>query len=154
MNKWHHQSGLRRRYFNFIASFSISDDKLPHSLTLRRGLYKRFLRISLTGCFNFAIYTHRRESEIKRPSLVAREEILNPDLKWICIWLNILGLSQWCVYTRANPGIYLKLNISADVYETGKMSSIVNLAFVFECQVLELNWWINCVSKRLQIQVP
>ena len=71
-----------RRYFNFKASFSISDDKLVHSLTLRPGLYKRrFFRISLTGCFNFAIYTYRRESEIKLPSLVAREEILNPDPK-------------------------------------------------------------------------
>ena len=72
----------QEKVFNFDASFSISDDKLLHSLTLRRGLYKRrFFRISLTGCFNFAIYTHRRESEIKRSSLVARAEILNPDLK-------------------------------------------------------------------------
>ena len=36
------------------------------------------------------------------------------------------------MYTRANPGIYLKFNISADVYESGKMSSIVNLASVSE----------------------
>ena len=67
----------QEKVFNFDASFSISDDKLLHSLTLRRGLYKRrFFRISLTGCFNFAIHTHRRESEIKRSSLVARAGML------------------------------------------------------------------------------
>ena len=104
--EWH-QSGLRRRHFNFKANFSISDDKILYYQTLRWGLYKRrFFRISLTDCFNFAIYTHRREYEIKRPSLVARAKIWNPDLKWICTRLNILGLSQWCVYTPANPSIY------------------------------------------------
>ena len=36
------------------------------------------------------------------------------------------------MHTLADPSIYLKFNISAEVYESGKMSSIVNLAFVFE----------------------